>query len=258
MDFIEQARSLNIYSQYVKSVISNYRGPRLKSFSTTSFRRDIGATVAAQQLFKRLGCRGFSHSYVSAITGFPYRLKREVNLRVAITSQADLYYPPRIRRFLQRHDKNHIYVDGYPAIGFALGRIIGRSWFIIILQSDIAYSVPAYVREHFRGWRKVLFAAILRHARGRADSVYLCPASATMDGSFPPGWKPKEMPSSWSNIYDRTAAEFAMKVFDLPKAVDIQIYSRHRPVYCKQFHKLSLDDAAAESLETLYSSLWLE
>lgn len=254
-EFLAQAFGGSADNAFLKSVILSYGRLRSKKISTAAFAQDVRSSFSAQALFRTLGCRGFSHAFVSQITGFPYHLRRRVDIRVAITSRHDLFYPPRVRRYLQRHVVNHCFVDNSPAIAFALGRIIGRNWYITILQSDIAYSRSAHVRDHFRGWRKVLFAAILRSAVGAADSVYLCPSAAVMKGTFVPGMKPDRTPDSWKQIYDRTARDFHMTPVTLPRAVDIQIYSRQKPVYCRDFHALKIDDLAIETLRTMYAGL---
>jgi len=241
---------------FLKTVLNSYGDPRSKKLCPHSLIQDVHDSHSAQHMFRTLGCRGFSHAYVTQIAGFPYRLRRQIDLRAAILSCRDIFYPKRVRRFLQRHAANHCFVDAYPAIAFALGRTIGRNWYIAIIQSDIAFSTASYVREHFRGWRKVLFASILRHAADEAKAVYLCPSSAIMEGTFLHDMKPEKMPETWTHIYDCTARDFGMKLVTLPRAVDMQIYSRKQPVYCRSFYELKMTRAVRNRLLSLYGNRW--
>ena len=256
-DFFSNTFNQQSDNFYLRSIISSFGEPFSKKLSISSLVQDVDASAKAQKLFRILGCRGFSHKFVSNITGFSYRLRSKINLRVAIISSRDLFYPKRVRRHLQRNNANHCFVDGYPAIAFALGRIIGRKWFILIMQSDIAFSQASYIRDHFRGWRKILFASILRHAAGEADSVFLSLSSAIMNGTFPDGFKPQRIPDSWRQIYDGTAQDFNMNPLDLPDLVDIQIYSRKKPVYCRRFYELKISAANEKRWHRMFRNLWL-
>lgn len=254
--FISQCFDGQSSNHFLRSVIYAYGNPRSKKLSATSLAWDIGASAYAKKLFRSLGCRGFSHEYVSEIIDFPYYLRHQVNLRVALISGRNLFYPKRVRRYLQRNEANHCFVDNYPAIAFALGCIVGRKWFVTIMQSDIAYSRASHVREHFRGWRKVLFASILRHAVDHADAVYICPSGAVMNGTFPDGYRPKTLPKSWARIYDGTAQDFGMKCVSLQRSVNVQIYSSKKPVYCREFFEFRMTASKKSSISRMFGDLW--
>lgn len=256
--FIAQAFDGQSSNRFLLEVIGSYGGPSSKRISVTELFDDVTKTLRCRRMFQTLGCRGFSYEFVGEMQGFPYHLRKQIDLRLALVSQRELFYPKRVRRYLLAHNVNHYFVDAFPAIAFALGRRVGRKWFICIMQSDLAFRGPAYIRDHFRGWRKILFANLMRYAIGAVDEIYLCPAAAVFSGSFPTGLRPAEMPAIWSHIYDGTARFFSMKPVELSRAVNVQIYKNAPPVYCRCFYRLRLTTSIERQFQDLFEHAWID
>jgi hypothetical protein len=153
-----------------------------------------------------------------------------------------LFYPSKITRYSASADwfGNHYYREDMPSIAFCFGRKIGRIWYVFTMQSDVSSLGPAGVREHFRGWRNVLFANLVAQALGKADAIRLCVASDVNRGCYP-GTRAKTEPSDrWRWIYDRTAEEWRMRDVKASRAVNIQLYHEQAAVYSQHFHQLDL------------------
>jgi hypothetical protein len=222
-------------------------GPRrCRRMDVDRFREGLADSLRMRAWFKALGCRGFSyelHRFAriwGPRTGVPLPLRRAITLRFALMPGERLFYPPKIRRYLGRARRSHCFRRGLPVIAFGLGAEVGRAWYLFVLQSDLAFRTPAYIREHFRGWRRVLFAHILGKARGRVDAVYLCTAEDALRACHRDYYAPRTLPESWQVIYGRTAADFGMPLRHLNRRVNIQVFSRQRPVWTSRFHEFRM------------------
>ena len=153
--------------------------------------------------------------------------------------EASLYYPPRVRRYLRRGGFNHFKVDRYPSICFALGRTSGDSCLLLILQSDLAYRKPAFVRDHFRGWRKPLLYCAITLARNKFRKIYL-PFAEDVVRACNPFRRPQAPPVSWHAIYDRSAAEFGFEERRLSIPKNLQVYRDLEPVMADRLFVLDL------------------
>ena len=148
----------NRSSKYLTEIVSTYGGRRKKKIDVSDFRKDLENSLKVRRTFKELKCRGFSYHFFDKMAWFPFRLRKEINLRLALMTGPCLFYPPRVKdRLTSAHRYTHYWLDNYPCIAFALGSKIEKSWYILVIQSDLVFRKPAALREHFRGWRKVLF-----------------------------------------------------------------------------------------------------
>ena len=227
-------------SNFLRSVIANYGGSRLCRVDLASLKSDLARTFLMRKVFGTLGCRGFSYAFFSDMQGFPYRLRRQIDLRVALIASPGLFYPPRVRRYVARHRANHYFLYEAPAIAFALGMTTRRKWYVFIMQSDLYRRGPACVREHFRGWRKVLFANIVQYASETADRIYLCSEDDVLNGCHEGYFRPLTPPETWQSIYRGTAHEFGMDRTEMRRGINIQLYDRRPPVYARSMYCLDL------------------
>jgi hypothetical protein len=237
-------------------VVQSYGSPRSRIVDLDRLRRDLRNSVALRARFQALGCRGFSYKFcrVSALWGpvshglLP--LRGRITLRFALIPDEKLFYPPRVRAYLRRFERSHFFHNGHPAIAFALGAEIGGAWYVFTLQSDVAFKTPSYVREHFRGWRKVLFAEILRAGVDKARAVYLCTAADALRACHREYHAPRRVPHSWEVIYEQTAADFRMKLTQLESGVNIQVFHGQPVVYTRRFYEYLFTGGGAPCFET--------
>jgi len=228
-------------NEFLRTVVTTYGGSRSNRMDLAQLASDLTHTRNMRRVFSTLGCRGFSYSFVTDIAGFPYRLRKKVNLRVALVAPRDLFYPPCVRAYLPRHSANHYFYYEAPAIAFCLGMATRKAWYIFVMQSDLTRRVPACVKDHFRGWRKVLLTNIIRFAVHSVDHVYLCMENHVLEGCHRDYPAPREPPKLWKSIYSGTACDFQMDTINLKRAINIQLYDRHPPVYARTMYCLHLN-----------------
>jgi hypothetical protein len=180
--------------------------------------------------------RGYNSQYEKKC-----QLRAGANLRIALVSGRDLFYPHRVKSHLEgvRWSDNHCFREQMPSIAFCLGMKAPKSWYVFVMQSDLHSKGPSCVREHFRGWRKVLFANIVAQAQGHVDVLYLCTAKDVRRACFPGTFKHSRK-QTWGNIYDLTAKEWGMPLVKVERAVNVSIY-RHTPsIFSRYFYELPL------------------
>ena len=201
----------------------------------------LEASQRLRRQFRRLRCRGFSHDVFkdfSDESGSRLQLSRRTNLRIGLTTDPRLFYPPAVRREIDRldRDRNH-FIAGMPSVAFAVGVRDADCWWILGLQSDMASHPAAAVREHFRGWRRVLFAHIVSLARPSVRRVYL-PQATELEC-------PAGRPTSpiWIRIYGGTACDWKMTSVALDEPMDIQVLRSRPPVQAQHFYALDLEEA---------------
>ena len=231
-------------------IIKGYKGNRVKKININDLKCDVEKSFLLREFFKSLRCRGFSYKVHESINLIGDPLREKINLRIALMPDDDLFYPPEVKRYLRRVSKNHYVYNGYRSIAFALGSRSDRKWYIFILQSDIAFRKRSYIKEHFRGWRKVLFANIMKLAIGKADTIYLCRAEDVIRCCHPEFWKPKKLPDSWRIIYDETAKYFNMKIARLDEYINIQTFKDLQPIYTNVFYKLDLNPKVIDMMKS--------
>ena len=228
-------------SKYLIEIIQNYGTKRKRRIDIISFKKDIDNSLKFQILLKKLDCRGFSYYFLNEMVGFRYKLRREINLRFALMTGNNLFYPPKVKKYLFSERWNHYKLNNYPSIAFALGSKIKTDWYIFVIQSDLIFGTHACIREHFRGWRKVLLFNILNLAiKKNVQNIFLCTSKDIFECCHPRFNRPQKIPKIWKVFYDETAKFFNMKKVYAKSKINIQIFSRYNPIYKNRFYKLSL------------------
>lgn len=211
--------------------------------------QSLGESLDWRDQFHRLGCRGFSYQLDIGMSNYDSlrpptgHLSPRIDFRLALMPSRELFYPFGVWRYFnsRRWRDNHYYHSGVPSIAFCFGRTIGRTWYILNMQSDLSSSAPSAVREHFRGWRTILFANIVAQAKGRAERIRICPANDVVRSCYPGTREKTSGPSArWKSIYDGTAMDWQMRAVTSCADVNIQLYKGRRPVYAQRFYQLSL------------------
>jgi hypothetical protein len=202
-------------------IVRAYGGEYTEILVVASFKSDIDQSIAVRDYFRSIGCRGFSFE-VGYEVEFSWQLRPSIDFSLALYTGKDLYYPPRVRRYLPRVSKSHVSRDRLPAVAFALGRYIQGSLFVFVLQSDLVFQGPSCIREHFRGWRKVLFGQIQAHARPETRRIFLCQSEDVWRTCNPEYKQPDAVPLLWRQIYEGTAAFFGMRQVQFPHRLNIQ------------------------------------
>jgi len=108
-----------------------------KQLDVECFRRDFSNSLLLRTFFGSLECRGFSYKLDDEIELYE-PLRKCITLKIALMPHELLFYPPRVRRYLRRVNRNHYFDNGYPSIAFALGMKAQGAWFVFVLQSDLA------------------------------------------------------------------------------------------------------------------------
>jgi len=239
-NLIEDLRTAGNPSPFLIEVLRSYGGGRTKRIDLQALHQDILASFKFRQQFSELGSRGFSYTLQESIELCGDQLRDDINLRLALMPDETLFYPPRIKRYLRRGYSNHYRANGFSSIAFALGKITDKACYVLIMQSDLAFRSPAYIRDHFRGWRKVFFGIITNIANCRCGTIYLPFAHDVMKCCHPGFRRPTTTPKSWCMIYDRTAEDFRLTPVRLRKPINIQVYRELDSVLVRDFFKLDL------------------
>jgi hypothetical protein len=239
-EFIQILKEKINENRYITEIVRSYGNKRSKKINIDKLRHDISNSFELRKLFKILGCRGFSYKIHDSIKLCGDPIREDITIRIALMPDEDIFYPYRVKRYLRQVQNNHYFYNGFPSIAFCLGSTSEEAWYIFVLQSDIAYRQPSYIREHFRGWRKILFAKIKEMAMGKTRSICLCRPEDVIKCCHPGGIIPKKVPETWREIYDATAKYFNMKIVQLDKRINIQTFKNLKPVYTNIFFRLNL------------------
>jgi hypothetical protein len=240
-DFINELRDPGKTNQFLLEIIKSYGGRKMGRIDLQALRHDIMESVSFKNKFTELGCRGFSYILHEFIDLRSENLREDINLRIALMPDEKLFYPPRVRRYLRRNWLNHYLSDGFPSICFALGKLTDEACFVFIMQSDLAYRKPAFIRDHFRGWRKILLKNIALITTRRCRTIYL-PSAHDVLKCCHPFRKPMTTPKSWLIIYDGTAEDFQFSPVRLQEPVNIQVYRDLAPIFIREFFKLDVSN----------------
>jgi hypothetical protein len=205
-----------------------------------SFESDIHRSIDVRDYFRSIGCRGFSFE-VGLKVEFSWDLRPSIDFSLALYTSKDFYYPPRIRRYLPRVYKSHVSRDRLPAVAFALGRYVQNNLFVFVLQSDLVLQGPACIREHFRGWRKVLFGQVLAYARPGTRHIFLCRSEDVRHTCHPSYNQPKVVPILWRQIYEGTAAFFGMQPTRCPRHLNVQCLREVPRHFSRDFYMAELN-----------------
>lgn len=235
-------------------VVGGYGAKRQRKISVADLQTDLSNSQFLQTFFRKLTCRGFSHRVERGVR-FNEPLRRAVNLRIALMSDDSFFYPPLVKKHLRRVENNHYFSGGFPSIAFALGERRQDGWYVYVLQSDLVRTKSPFVREHFRGWRKVLFAHILCEAVEETRNVFLCLADEVLKACRPEFPCPNEVPKSWKVIYDNTAKFFGMELIHVCKAINIQIYPNLPAVRTNRFYRFAVTDQSREMVRSLVGGM---
>jgi len=226
-------------SDFAIDIINAYNGQNSPSINVFNLKEDLISSLKNQLIFRQLNCRGFSY-HVTDKFDFSYKLDSTINFKLALLSNKSMYYPPRLRKYLPRPHRNHIRERKYPSIAFSLGRIIDNKLYIIVMQSDLFFNGPSYVREYIKGWRKVLFYEILEYAKDKFDDIYLCTSEDIVKTCHPDYNRPKFTPEIWVHTYDKTAQLFNMQLTKLTSSINIQVLNDLPPEYANCLYYLNL------------------
>ena len=172
---------------------------------------------------------------------FKTRFSSRVNLRCALLVPRSEAVPKPILAALRQHRCKHVLNESRRCVAFSLGvarqEPTGLVWYVLALQSDLAFCKSARLRDYVRGWRKYLFAAILDAAKEAAVSAIAMPAADNV-AKAATWWIARnvaEAPPSWRAIYDRTSAEFGLAPRTIREPIDLQLLPRKQPFLCKEF-----------------------
>src|SRR5579864_5962355 len=83
-------------NRYLVEVIRGYGYRRRRTLNLSAFSAAVSRSRDFRNHFHDLGCRGFSFALKVGF-GFLTPLRKNINLRVALVPENDLFYPPRIR-----------------------------------------------------------------------------------------------------------------------------------------------------------------
>jgi hypothetical protein len=251
---LEEARSGSRARTDLEKLIRGYLSLSGKK-TAEHLQREFDNSVHWRERFHQLGCRGFSYLFDREMAGYNSRpgrrckIRDEINLRYALLPARGLYYPGGVWKYLQgvHAGSNHYFKDTLPSIAFCFGKKTADAWHILLLQSDLACEGPSLIRDHFRGWRKVLAANVMAQARGRTPRVLLCRAQDAERACFPNTKVAGKLSERWLSLYDGTAREWGMRLVRLDAPVDIQLYCGQAPIWCEYFYELPLDRDAVYS-----------
>jgi hypothetical protein len=172
------------------------------------------------------------------------KIQTRIDLRMALMPGHSLVYPPRVMRYLYQvpFAENHYFRANLPSIAFAFGLKRPEAWYVFVMQSDLTSRGPSYVREHFRGWRHVLFANIVKLAAAQTRRVYLCQAADVERARVRPCDNEAGLSRLWADVYDKTAREWGMTLAPVTPPVNVQVLRRRAPVYADRLHELRLEE----------------
>lgn len=227
-------------TEYGRQILHRYGGANRKTIDLEDLAADLNESSETRIAFASLRCRGFSYELVTNISGFPVQVRSAINVRLGIFADVRSHYPTSVLRFLKYTRSNHYYHFHGPAIGFLLGIHSGKTLYVVTLQSDVTCGTPSAIREHFRGWRRVLLKLTLDHYRPKRcllvrseDVLRACHSDYDV---------PTSVPKSWRNIYEQSAKELGGNVVELRKGINIQLYPRHPKVIAREFHSIKGDE----------------
>jgi hypothetical protein len=172
---------------------------------------------------------------------FRTRFSSRVNVRCALLVPRSKAVPKPILAALRRHRCKHVLNESRRCVAFSLGvakhEPMGLVWYVLALQSDLAFSKSSRIRDYVRGWRKYLFAAILQMAREAGVTAIAVPAADNV-AKAATWWIARNSaaaPTSWHSIYDRTSVEFGLERRTVPEPINLQLLPRKQPFYCREF-----------------------
>ncbi|KIE18294.1 hypothetical protein DS62_12040 [Smithella sp. SC_K08D17] len=208
-------------SPNLADIVLAYGSEYTNTINIDNFKSDIIQSIIVRDYFQSIACRGFSFEVGNEVE-FSWQLRPSIDFSLALYTGKDLYYPSRIRHYLPRVSKSHVSRGRLPAVAFALGRYVQHNLFIFVLQSDLVFQGPACIREHFRGWRKILFGQIQAFAKPGTKCIFLCQSEDVLRTCSAEYKQPNTVPLLWRQIYEGTAAFYGMRRVQFPHRLNIQ------------------------------------
>lgn len=200
----------------------------------------LNKSILHRERFRRLKVRGFSYRFCLDVGNFGVRFEKSVNLRAALFYDRNLFYPKKVRSAMGRVVAFHCRPGELRPIAFALGRRIANRWFVLQIQSDVAYRGGAALGNHFRGWSRVLLDSLVCTALGSGGRLYVCPCDHVIRAVEPKYRCPESVPTSWRQFYDASAEAIGMKLCRVRKCINLQLHPHHEPVLCREFFSMPL------------------
>ncbi|MBC2705141.1 hypothetical protein [Desulfobacula sp.] len=232
-----------IKNPFLFEIIKSYCGRQMNKIESTDFIKSIQNSKEFKKYFSLMGCRGFSFKSYESIKIYCPPLKKDVNYSIALMPNGNLFYPPRIRRKLCRFSYNHYKKGGYSSICFSLCKIINKDCFVVVMQSDYVRKNSSYIKDHFRGWRKILLMVIAYKLRNICENIFIPSAEDIFKGCHPDFSKSDCTPTQWFQIYDRTAMDFGASEVHLQNPVNIQMYDGNKPVWVENCFKIKINNS---------------
>jgi len=179
-------------SSELTRLIRGYLGSH-KRMKFAELQKELQESLKWRNRFRALGCRGFSYVMDFQMKGYnnqqpcQFRLAPFVNLRLALMPGKHLFYPIRVKQYFRQviWPDNHYFQKKIPSIAICFGKKTENAWYVFVMQSDLASKGLSCVREHFRGWRNILFANVVAQARGKVPTLYLCRARDVERACYP-------------------------------------------------------------------------
>ena len=235
-DVLARLHGSNQSKKFASYIIERYGHRRRKTIDVACAIEDLEYSIATRPLFRALGSRGFSYDFSTRPTGFPVQIRQNINVRAAIFADTRLHYPPAVLKFHTYTWNSHFYDYYGPAIAFLLGILRGGDLYIVTLQSDPSCDTPSAIREHFRGWRRIMLNLTMTYFQPKR--VYLVRSEDILRACHNGFEVPDKVPMSWRNIYEQSAKEAGNKVTILKRGINIQLYAHHPKVIARQFYVL--------------------
>jgi len=240
VELLKILKDKRLFNKEIEYIILNYPNKWKKYIDCKAFYNEVVNSFMLNKYFKINRLKGFSFKFYKNVTGFRFKMAKSVNLRFALISDKNLFYPLRVKGALRKNYMNHIFIDGNPSIAFALGKEIKNNWYILTLQSDLPLFKYSFLRDYFKDWSKLLFNLILENKKKNIKNIFLCPSKGVIYTCHNKFSTPYEVPRSWKLIYDNTAKFFNMKLTKTDYDIDIQLYPKRKQIPYNLFYKYNL------------------
>ena len=212
-------------SKGFQEVIGDYGSLRSSRINIDSLHKDFNKSLKMRTFFSKIKCKGFSYYLDSNLNCNYERLREDINIRIALFPKEDFFYPRHLKRHLRKVRFNHFRSGGYESIAFAFAKIENRNCQVLALQSDIIRRRVAYVKDHFRGWRKVLFMLLVNLVQNQTETVSLFRASDIAKACHANSKPSARQVGVWESIYDKTAEDFGLEPRRLDYSSNLQLYA---------------------------------
>ncbi len=215
--------------------------------SLPRLRHDLQMSLRFREVFRSLGCRGFSFQLREGPQFRNCGFSSAVSLKLALIADRGLYYPPKVRQGLTTAESENRHVAHAVGWLLVLEKTIEaqRWWYVINVQSDLMSAPVSCLKEIFRGWQRVLFLLVIGMARQRGITAIAIPPSklmAELDGDEDVA---RRRDRAWQGLYDGVAEFFALSLTQLPVPVNLQPVWFARPAWCSRYYVGHVSDLVA-------------